>query len=315
MSIVLLPLLLAQGGSSTDDFDAGANPNGWNFASFDVLESSGGNPGGWLHVAGLDTFYPILASGPGASAPWVGDYAALGVTRIAFDAITLHTDFNTFGNPMTLLLRDTQGTADVLDDDYAYSLGDEMPLVGGGWKHFEFAVPSRSSAQVPPGWKGGWAGDGEHFRPGVGWQDLIANVDRVEVWWNDPTFFSIFQMWEVGVDNLQISWRPALELEAPAPGIAGVVNDFRVRNADAGDLVGVAGSRTAGSRLISCGAGQSITSGLGAPQVLGAGFADAAGEFVASVLVPSSLAGATVQLQALDRNRCELSAVVAATFQ
>lgn len=315
MALLLLPLLLAQSGSSTDEFTAGANPNGWNFASFDVLEATGGNPGGWLHVSNLDTYYPILETGASAAAPWVGDLRASGVVRIAFDAITLRTDFNTFGNPMTVLLRDTKGTFDVSDDDYAYALGDEMPLVGAGWKHFEFAVPSRSTTAVPPGWKGGWAGDGDSFRPGVDWNDLIVAVDRVEVWWNDPTYFSIFQNWEAGVDNLTIEWRPALALDAPTPGLAGALNTFTARNADAGDLVGIAGALAAGSSPLPCGGGRTIGGGLANPSLVGAGVADGAGVLTLQVFVPPSLAGATVQLQALDRSRCEVSAVSSATFQ
>lgn len=314
MTPLFLPLLLLQGGSSVDNFDSGANPNGWTFAPFDQVEASGGNPGGWLHVAGLDTYYPIMESGPAAAAPWVGDLRAAGVTRISFDAITQYTDFNTYGNPMTLLLRDTKGTFDVNDDDYAYFLGAEMPLVGSGWKHFDFVVPSRSVAQTPPGWKGGWAGDGDHFRPGVDWNDVITSVDRVEIWWNDPASFSIFQMWEAGVDNLEIAWRPALELDAPSPGAAGVVNAFVARNADPGDFVGIGASLAAGSRLISCGGGQQVPSGLAAPHTLGAASADAAGQVSLQATVPPSLSGVTVLLQAFDRSRCELSAVRSTTF-
>ncbi len=314
MTLLLLPLLAVQSCTSTDTFTNGANPNGWNFTSFDVVETSGGNPDGWLHVSGLDTFYPILEAGPAAAAPWTGDFRAAGVVRISLDAQTLHTDFNTFGNPMTLLLRDTKGTLDVNDDDYAYALGGEMPLVGAGWQHYDFAVPSRSIAQVPPGWKGGWAGDGEHFRPGVSWSDVIVGVDRVEIWWNDPTFFSIFQMWEVGVDNLAIECRTGLELDAPVPGVAGAANAFTLRNADTGDFVGIAGSLTIGATLVSCGGGQLVPSGLGALAALGAGFADGAGIFTVIMQVPAGLSGVTVNLQAFDRSRCELSAVRADTF-
>ncbi len=312
---LLLLLAAAQGsGTSTDNFDAGLNPNGWNFSSFDVLESSGGNPAGWLHVTGLDTYYPILESGFGASAPWIGDLAANGVVRISLDAQTLHTDFPIAGGFfMSLLLRDTKGTFNVDDDDYAYFVGEEVPLPGAGWKHFDFDVPSRSGVSLPPGWTGGWAGDGQHFRPGVTWQDVIANVDRVEIWWSDPSAFAIFQMWEVGVDNLEVEYQPALALAVPTPGIAGGLNQFRAEHAAPGQVVGFAGSLTAAATTASCN-GRALGIGLAAPRLLGRATADASGAAALLVMVPPGLSGVTAHFQAVNAGRCEASAVLPFTF-
>ena len=199
-------------GSSTftEGFEGGTNRAAWSFiAGFDRIQTSGGNPGAWLRQPSFDTFAPILSNDPGQPSPFQGDFRAAGVARISLDA---RTDATTFGNPtgfeMSLLLRDTKGTAIPDDDDYAYFVGPQVPQPGEGWVHYDFAIPSSSTAAVPTGWFGGWAGDPENFRPGVDWNDVITSVDVVEVWWLDPRLFAIFRNWDVGVDNV------AIELEA-----------------------------------------------------------------------------------------------------
>ena len=212
----LLALLLAgtassaNGNGDTTTFEGGANPQGWSFNVTvpDVIETSGGNPGAWLHNSGIDSFAPILTTGATAAAPWIGDYRAQGITKISFDARTDAATFGAVGRNMSLLLRDTKGTPLPDDDDYAYYVGPLVPQPGSGWVHYEVPIPSASTAQAPRNWTGGWAGDPANFRPGVEWSDVITNVDRVEIWWIDPSFFAIFQTWNVGVDNLSIDCDP-----------------------------------------------------------------------------------------------------------
>jgi hypothetical protein len=105
---------------------------------------------------------------------------------------------------MTLILRDTHGTPGILDDDFAYFVGPNVPLVGAGWKAFDFPVPSADTSALPAGWTGGYSGDPEHFRPGVDWNDVITSVDRVEISWLDPALFAIFQVWDIGLDNVAV---------------------------------------------------------------------------------------------------------------
>jgi hypothetical protein len=211
------PLLLAAALATpavaqVDDFENGTNPNGWSFGvtTPDVIESTGGNPGGWLHNPLIDSFAPILTIDPASTSLFVGDLRANGVTRIGLDAITNSATFGAAGREMSILLRDTKGTFDVSDDDYAYFVGPLVPQVGAGWSSYSFDIPSQSTAAVPAGWKGGWVGDPENFRPGVEWSDVITNVDVVEFWWLNPSFFAIFQQWDVGVDNIFV--------EAGGPG-------------------------------------------------------------------------------------------------
>ena len=212
--LLALPLVTATtavalggGGTATSEpFTGGTNAAGWSFIrGADVIETEGGNPGAWLHNSLYDTFAPILENDPTVASAFTGDFRAKGVTSVAFDARTISATFGAGGRQMSLLLRDTKGTPDVSDDDYAYFVGAQVPQPGEGWVHYDFPIPSASTAALPAGWTGGWAGDCCNFRPGVDWNDVITNVDRVEFWWLDPALFAIFQQWNVGADNVTIT--------------------------------------------------------------------------------------------------------------
>ncbi len=197
----------AVAGSSTftEGFEGPSNVGNWSISGAGTIQLVGGNPDAWLNRSGLDTFAPIVQTGV-VGDPFVGDFREMGVTQISFDAALRDRNFgDPVGFQMSLLLRDTKGTGDPSDDDYAYYVGPNVPLMGDGWVHYDFDVPSASTDPVPAGWSGGWAGDLESFRPGVDWNDVITNVDRVEIWWLHPAFAAIFSAWDVGVDNMSIT--------------------------------------------------------------------------------------------------------------
>ena len=191
----------------TDGFDLNHNIGGWAISGNTNIDVTGGNPGYWLHNPLADTFFPIVRTN--GDSPFVGDFREMGVTTISFDAVLVDYAFPSPPWPMSLLLRDTNGTpGDPADDDFAYFVGPLIPVVGQGWVHYEFAVPSADTTPVPAGWSGGWAGNPENFRPGVDWNDVITSVDRVEIVWNHPAFFAIFAQWNVGMDNISITTEP-----------------------------------------------------------------------------------------------------------
>jgi hypothetical protein len=206
----------AQGETFTDDFEGGANAAGWAFLGpgGDVLEGAGGNPDAWLHAPVYDTFAPSLTSAVGNGTPFEGDFRARGVMSIGFDLQIVGTDFPVSDFPVVLLLRNVRGTpGDVGDDDYAYYVGPAVPTVGGGWVHYDVAIPSQSNDAVPAGWLGGSVNDCASFEPGVTWNDVITNVDRVEILFLDPCFFAIFQQWNVGADNVSITYTQPTSVE------------------------------------------------------------------------------------------------------
>lgn len=197
------------GATITETFEGGTNAAGWSYG-FDALDTTGGNPGWWLHAVQLDTFAPILSTDPNIPSAYTGNLRAKGVTSMAMDARIDQTDFNIGGDAfsMTLLLRNTRGTPDDFsDDDFAWLSDGQIPVVGSGWQSYNFPVPSAQTT-LPAGWHGGSADDPENFRPGVTWNDIITQVDVVEFNYLKPGFFAIFQQWNTGADNISVTSVP-----------------------------------------------------------------------------------------------------------
>ncbi len=203
-------MALAGGGIFLDGFEGGTNHGGWYYNHGETLESSGGTPGWWLHNDFIDNFAPIFQTD--WNAPYfTGDFRTMGVTHFSFDA-------RLFGYSvpieMSILLRNTHGTpGDFDDDDYAYYPGALIPAGDGTWTHYDFPIPSQDTSAVPAGWSGGWSGDLENFRPGVDWNDVVTNVDRVEIWFWHPAYFGLFTVWDAGLDNIAITTDGTVSVE------------------------------------------------------------------------------------------------------
>lgn len=193
-----------------ETFTGGSNVGGWTWNVDDTNPDNGGNPGGYLANGGLDTFGPILTTTESGS-PFTGNLRAAGVTGMSFDLRIDHTDFQVGGDAfsVSLLLRDKNGTDDFSDDDYAFLPGAEIPEVGSGWAHYDYALDA-ASTDLPTGWFGGGEEAG-FFRPGVTWSDVVTNVDQVEFWLLEPGWFAIFQNWSVGADNIAVTAAPVPE--------------------------------------------------------------------------------------------------------
>ncbi len=188
----------------TETFDGGSNVGGWTFGTGnELIESSGGNPGAYLHDTFVDTFAPQ----PRTSQPsiFTGDLRQLGVSRIGIDLITFSVDFSAEGRPLTLMLISDQGTPANPDDDWAaYLMGpSNVPLPGQGWISFSFEVPSQETS-LPAGWA--TLGIGPSSPPEPDWNQVITNVVELRFFYGDPTMFFIFQGWNLGLDNPRISY-------------------------------------------------------------------------------------------------------------
>ncbi len=216
-SVLSAPLLVAGATAAdtfTDTFEASQNSAGWTINGNPNIDDPGGNPGGWLHNPLADTPFPVVRSDVNVPSRFVGNYRDLGVTTISFDARLLWRDWgDPVGFEMSIMLWDTHGTSDPSDDDYAYFVGPNVPLMGQGWVHYDFDIPSDDTSALPAGWSGGYFGDPENFRPGVDWNDVITSVDQVQISWLHPAFFAIFAQWDVGMDNISIT-----TVDAPCVG-------------------------------------------------------------------------------------------------
>lgn len=210
------------------DFEEGAagNIGGWTYGPPSTFPMSGGNPGRYLRVDNLDTFAPQLRT-QGQSI-FTGDYRDAAVSAIGIDLNTFAVDFSAAGRPLTLMLINDNGTAaDTSDDIAAYYMGPNIPVPGEGWKSFSFEIPS-ASKELPEGWLlFDFSGSGS---PALGWNDIITDVDRVLFFYGDPELFFIFQQWDLGADNISITFG--------AEGIPGDLDgNGVVDGADLGELL------------------------------------------------------------------------------
>lgn len=204
-ALVIAPAGAAFADTFTETFTNGINTAGWNYGANDRIEPNGGNPGAYLHTSELDTFAPQLWTEPGRPSSFTGDYRARQVTSIGIDLITFHVDFSAGDRPLTLILVNDNNTPADFDDDYGfYVMGPNIPLVGEGWLSYEFDVPSQA-AQPPSAWRPIQFGFNS---PTPDWNTLIRNVSRVQFFYGDPEMFFIFQMWELGADNISITSAP-----------------------------------------------------------------------------------------------------------
>ncbi|CAG0993477.1 hypothetical protein PHYC_02429 [Phycisphaerales bacterium] len=190
----------------TDTFDPGSNLGGWTFGGpFGSVLPSGGNPGAYWNEPDLDTFAPRLRT-TSTNSPFHGDYRSRQVMGLSVDLILFHVDFSAGGRPLSLILVSDNNTPGNPDDDWgAFTMhAQNVPLVGEGWRHYDFDVPSQSAA-LPAGW------EFIEFGPGASpnWNSLVTGVDGVEFFYGDPRNFFIFQMWDTGADNVAISSVPA----------------------------------------------------------------------------------------------------------
>ncbi len=193
-----------------EDFERG-NTGNWSFFGdpdnpIEVIETSGGNPGAYLHstcegLNCLDTFAPELRTELGVPSVFNGDYRARAVSALGVDLAVLDVDFSSLGRPLTLILRNDSGTpGDFGDDVVVYRLGSRnVPQPNGRWRRYDFRVPS-ASLTLPAGWQV-FQGTGNDD---ADWNTVIQDVDQASFFFGDPQFFFIFQQWELGVDNVRI---------------------------------------------------------------------------------------------------------------
>jgi len=191
-----------------EGFDGFSNEGGWNLglAPGEMIEPTGGNPGYWLHTPFLDTAIVRTATTPGIGSRFTGNFRAENVVAIGLDAITKYVDFSADERPMSVMLFDDNDTPDdPTDDSWVYRVGGKnIPRPGEGWQSYSFEVPNGSKG-LPGGWVAGYDFNAPPRDADAIWDSVITGVDYVVFNWHDPDYFSIFQLWDVGVDNMSIT--------------------------------------------------------------------------------------------------------------
>ncbi len=209
IALSLLAASLAHADTFVDTFEGGTNHGAWSYGTvFGRIEPTGGNPGAFFHDDALDTYAPQFRTYPGYASPFTGDYRARQVTSLGVDLILFRVDFSAEGRPLSLILENDNATPfDPSDDWGAYFIGpDNVPLVGQGWRSYDFGVPSQA-ASLPAGWA--LIDFGPNVPPQRSWSRLIADVDGVNFFYGNPENFFVFQMWDVGADNARLGMVPA----------------------------------------------------------------------------------------------------------
>jgi hypothetical protein len=190
--------------TTVETFSGGSNDGQWTWGTPQNVLPAGGNPGDFLVSGLIDTIAPMARTTIGAATAFHGDYRAAGVSSLGVDLASQFIAFPTScQRPLSLqLFCDNNTPANTFDDTYVYLvMTDIVPCVGVGWVSYDVSVPS-GSAVLPAG----WAVDPNNANPADQvWNQVIQDVDQVQWFWGDPTFFFIFQQWNVGMDNPRIS--------------------------------------------------------------------------------------------------------------
>jgi len=189
------------GQTVAETFTGGSNQGGWTFGPANqVIETSGGNPGAYLHEPLIDTFGPAPHTALGGSSFFTGDYRARRVESFGIDVIVFSAQFFT-SPPLTLLLANDNGTpSDTSDDCFVYFVGPTVAAPGHGWVSYEFPIPSQSTT-LPPG----WATWNACSTPDASWNNVIGHVSYVLVTYGQPGFFYPVGPWNTGIDNPRIT--------------------------------------------------------------------------------------------------------------
>jgi hypothetical protein len=192
---------VSAGQTFVETFTGGSNQGGWTYGpANETIESSGGNPGAYLHEPLVDTYAPQPHTALGTTSVFTGDYRAHRVESFGVDLIVISAQFFT-NPPLTLMLGNDNGTPlDTSDDCVVYLVGANVAAPGAGWTSYTFAIPSQSTT-LPSGWQTYNACS----TPDASWNNVITNVSYVKLLYGDPTFFYPVGPWNTGIDNPRIT--------------------------------------------------------------------------------------------------------------
>lgn len=176
-----------------------------------VIESTGGNPGGYLYGE-VATAVPTWATASTRYQPgvddaskrdsiFVGDYYLNDINYVSADLRIYQVGSWTADRTVTLILRSWDAATDSVAYEATCSLPD-MPQVPQGWQHYQFRVDA-TSARVPPGWVF-TRGDGT---PGTDaeWATFMHQIDFVGFgYWKPGYGYPSLGLWQLGIDNIHI---------------------------------------------------------------------------------------------------------------
>jgi hypothetical protein len=191
----------------TETFDGTLADATWRLGTLDEIVPAGGSPGNYLRDRQLDAAIPTpVYVGPLPSA-FFGNYRAASVSSLGLDVNVFAAGFGVDSTrPIALVLGSDMGTpSDPSDDCEAYLVGSKpVPRPGSGWRPYEFRVPSAETT-LPASWtiRGACAG----LSQDAAWSAVMENVTRVTFPFADPGTAWFFQVWDLGIDSVHITFR------------------------------------------------------------------------------------------------------------
>lgn len=191
--------------TTAETFDGTLDQATWRLGTLDTIETSGGNPGAYLHDPQLDSAVPSPAYVGPLPSPFFGNYRAANVTSLGLDVIVYAASIGVENKrPISLVLTSDMGTPDDPTDDCdVYTVGmKNVPRPGNPWRAFDFKVPSGATT-LPNGWivRGACGG----LPANDAWNAVITNVTTVSFPFSDPDTLWYFQVWDLGIDNVRVS--------------------------------------------------------------------------------------------------------------
>jgi hypothetical protein len=196
-----------------DTFDNNVNQGTWRLTNnpnrLYRIETSGGNPGAYLHGQ-VATAVPTWYIDQPVGNPFTGDFAAAGFRSFRFD-LTISGGIQVPDRVLTFHLFTTLGTGDPTQGIDAYHLGEDISNYMPGWNTYAYPLDA-ASPTIPAGW---------HVTEGNGspgtdadWRSLMTHIEDVHMELGQPGYaYPNLGVWDLGLDNVTLSTSPL-----PAPG-------------------------------------------------------------------------------------------------
>ena len=180
-----------------EDLEDGLRDGGWTFgAGFsETIPTDGGNPGAYIRNSFVDSFaaQPHTLTGFRRTI-FHGDYRSRNVSLLGIDLALFSIDFSAQQRPLSLIL--SSGDCKIFTIG-----GPPTPMPNGKWKRYRFRVPS-GRATMPLKWS---ILDCPGRSDDEAWNEVITDVLEVRYFTGNPTDFFIFQVWDIGMDNMSLT--------------------------------------------------------------------------------------------------------------
>jgi len=218
VALAVLSVAGAAHASFTETYDAGTQDVGdWlgvtSTTAFRVIEPTGGNPNGYLHVnesravpsweTASTRYQPGFNDEFKRDSVFTGDWTSAGVTSLGVDLNVFGYGSWTEDRALTLMLRGWDGPTDSVSFEATLTIVDLPDPVSPGWNHYDFNIDANSSV-IPKGWDvtfgdGTPAGDSD-------WSTFLHQVDLVSIEYGKPGYFyPSHGVWDMGIDNISIN--------------------------------------------------------------------------------------------------------------